>query len=131
MGNGRGGGAWPPSEKKGALLRGPADDVRFARAEEDAGVPDAGSRDAGASDQPSAGMPLSELRRRFGMCFDSGTELELPGKGSRPTFVLRNMALCRERHPGFDHRMIIVEGDRLLAIAEEKDLQMGGADAGA
>jgi hypothetical protein len=111
-------------------LHGAADDLQFARREEDAGVPDAGARDAGASDQPSAGMPLAELRRRFGMCFDSGTELELPGKGTRPTFVLRNMAVCRERHPGFDRRLVVAEGDRVLFIADQKDVEIVGGDAG-
>ena len=64
------------------------------------------------------------------MCFEPGTEIEVVGKGNRPTFVLRNMALCRERHPGFDRRTVIAEGDRLLAIAEHKDLEIVGADAG-
>jgi hypothetical protein len=100
----------------------------FQSVEEDAGA--AAGPDA-SSDQPTAGMPLAQFRSRFGMCFEPGSDIEVVGKGNRSTFVLRKMALCRERHPGFDHRMIIVEGDRLLAIAEEKDLQRGGADAGA
>ena len=97
--------------------------------EEDAGAPTAAA-DA-SSDQPAAGMPLAQFRSRFGMCFEPGQDIEVVGKGNRSTFVLRDMALCRERHPGFDRRMIIVEGDRLLAIAEQKDLQITGADAGA
>jgi hypothetical protein len=114
---------------KGAVQA--TDDFQFARAgEEDAGAPDAGARDAGTSDQPAAGMPLAELRRRFGMCFDPGTELELPGKGNRPTFVLRNMAVCRERHPGFDRRLVVAEGDRVLFIADQKDVEIVGGDAG-
>jgi hypothetical protein len=107
-----------------------SDDSRFERGDEDADAGAAGP-DAGAGDQPTAGMPLAQFRSRFGMCFEPGVEIEVVGKGNRSTFVLRNMALCRERHPGFDRRMVIVEGERLLAIAEEKDLQIVGGDAGA
>jgi hypothetical protein len=104
-------------------------DSPFQRAEEDGGTV-ASAADASA-DQPTAGMSLAQFRSRFGMCFEPGADIEVVGKGNRSTFVLRNMALCRERHPGFDRRMVVVEGERLLAIAEHKDLQIVGADAGA
>ncbi|HZA50627.1 MAG TPA: hypothetical protein VE549_07790 [Myxococcaceae bacterium] len=104
-------------------------DSPFQRGEEDAGA-SASAADA-SGEQPAAGMSVAQFRSRFGMCFEPGEDIEVVGKGNRSTFVLRNMALCRERHPGFDRRMVVVEGERLLAIAEEKDLQIVGADAGA
>jgi hypothetical protein len=48
----------------------------------------------------------------------------------RPTFVLRDMSMCRERHPGFDQRLIIAEADRILVIADRKDVEIVGGDAG-
>jgi hypothetical protein len=112
-------------------LREATSDFQFASAgEEDAGLPDAGRPDAGSSGQPKAGMALAELRRRFGMCFEPGMELELPGKGGRPTFALRNMAVCRERHPGFDRKLVVAEGERVLFIADQKDVEIVGGEAG-
>jgi hypothetical protein len=105
-------------------------DFQFARAEEDAGTPRAEATDAGAIEQPIAGMAVSELRGRFGMCFEPGMELEVSGRGNRPTFALRNMAVCRQRHPGFERRLVVAEGDRILFIADQKDVEIVGGDAG-
>lgn len=109
----------------------PQPDVQFSPTPPELdGGPEVKEPDAGPSDQPAAGMPLSELRARFGMCFEPGEPLDVVGRGRRETFVLRNMEVCRQRHPGFDQRLVIAEGDRILFIGDRKDVQMVEVDAG-
>jgi hypothetical protein len=108
---------------------GASTDFEFTRGAEE---PDAGPDAAvdGGSPQPIAGMPMSEVRARFGMCFESGTAIEVSGKGSLPSWNLRDLGVCRERHPGFDQKVLIAEGDKVLVVADRKDVEIVGGDAG-
>jgi hypothetical protein len=78
--------------------------------------------DAGA-EQPVVGMPVAELTRRFGDCFLAGEALNVEGRGTRPTWKLRDSVFCSQRHPGFDQRVVVEEAGVILAIAERSQVQ--------
>ncbi len=105
----------------------PVGSGRF-EAPDDEGPPDAGAaasgQDAGAeTDQPVSGMPITELTRRFGDCFLSGETILVEGRGERPTWRLRDTLFCRQRHPGFEERVVVEEAGAVLSVAERSRLQ--------
>ncbi len=88
--------------------------------------PDAGSP------QPITGMPLAELSQRFSGCFSPDAPVNVLGKGKLETWTLKDIANCRDRHPGFDGRLILIEGGQVLtavdrAAARAKSIPDGGA----
>lgn len=93
----------------------------------DAGANTAGAEgDAGSeadADQPAAGMPITEMTRRFGDCFLSGETILVEGRGERPTWKLRDTLFCRQRHPGFEERVVVEEAGAVLSVAERSRLQ--------
>lgn len=109
-------------------------DVQFSslpRREEPAPTPPADVPDAGSA-QPVAGMPLGELSQRFSGCFTTGAPLNVMGKGKLETWVLKDITNCRDRHPGFAERLILVENGKILtavdrATARAQTIPDGGA----
>jgi hypothetical protein len=85
--------------------------------------------DAGAAG-PVPGMPLAELQSRFSDCFVEAEQLELVGRGLRPTWALRELALCRTRHPGFEDKLVVGEAERVLFVVPKSSVEIPGADAG-
>lgn len=89
------------------------------------------AQDAGPS-QPVAGMSITEFQQRFGGCFESGPSLEVEGKGQATSYQLKNIANCRDRYPGFDTELVIVQGQTLVgttprsSIATESRYTDGG-----
>lgn len=88
--------------------------------------------DAGEAAQPAVGMAIADLQRRWGDCFVAGPSLEVRGQGELSTLELRDLLFCRQRHPGFDQRLVAFEGGTVRMLAEKKDIvQVPVADAGA
>jgi hypothetical protein len=65
--------------------------------------------DAG-SNQPWAHMPLSEFTRRFSGCFKSSDRINVLGQGMHDSWELKDIANCRDRHPGFDQLLVLTNG---------------------
>jgi hypothetical protein len=90
-----------------ALATGPYErmQVQAARPTEAApAVEDAGSN------QPWAHMPLSEFTRRFSGCFRSSDRINVLGQGMHDSWELKDIANCRDRHPGFDQLLVLTNG---------------------
>ncbi|MFZ5471908.1 MAG: hypothetical protein ACOZIN_20955 [Myxococcota bacterium] len=79
--------------------------------------------DAGAN-QPVAGMTLSEFTRRFGGCFSAGREIEVMGMGTVDSYELKNIANCRDRHPGFDALLVLAQAGKLLGTAPKSNVRI-------
>jgi len=89
-------------------------------------VPDAGVP------RPLPGMPMSEFTQRFSGCFEPYQSLYVEGKGQRETYALKNIANCRDRFPGFDALVLIVDetGSKLWQFGPKSDIQLKVIDAG-
>jgi hypothetical protein len=94
-------------------------------------LPPESAPDAGAA-QPVEGMAVSEFSQRFSGCFAPDAPLDVLGKGKLETWALKNIANCRDRHPGFDDRLVVVEKGKILAMvdraaARSRSIPDGGA----
>lgn len=94
--------------------------------------------DAGAK-EPMPGMSVTELSQRFSGCFEQGDSLVVEGRGERETWVLKDIANCRDRFPGFDQYVIIIENGKIWQLGFRSGIRRevldagtsGGQDAGA
>ena len=71
--------------------------------------PAAEASDAG-SNQPSPHMPLAEFTKRFSGCFQPSDRINVIGKGMMDSWELKDIANCRDRHPGFDQLLVLTDG---------------------
>jgi len=94
-----------------ALASGPYErmQVQAARPAE----PTPAVEDAGSS-QPLAHMPLSEFTRRFSGCFQSSDRINIVGQGMHDSWELKDIANCRDRHPGFDQLLVLTNGKEVV-----------------
>jgi hypothetical protein len=86
-------------------------------------VVDAGV-DAGVAPQPRAGMALQEFTHRFSGCFTQAASVELAGKGQCDTYELKNIANCRDRHPGFDEVLVVIFQQKIFGVAPKSSVRM-------
>jgi hypothetical protein len=114
-----------------AALKAPANlatsDSTFLHSSLDAGIPEA--PDAGLS-QPTAGMPRAEFEKRFSGCFEAGEPVDVQGRGIRDTYRLRDITNCRERHPGYDGSIVLMEGSNVLGVVPKTALFSAYPDGG-
>ena len=66
--------------------------------------------------QPTAGMGLGEFTARFGECFRAGPQVLLAGKGPVDSFELRDLKVCRDRHPNYGGKRVAVESGKVLGV---------------
>jgi hypothetical protein len=78
------------------------------------------AEDAGSS-QPSPHMALSEFTSRFSGCFRQADEINLVGRGMVNSWELKDIANCRDRHPGFD-RLLVLTDSREVVTSVAKSL---------
>jgi hypothetical protein len=84
---------------------------------------DAGSeQDAGPS-QPRLGMSLGEFTQSFSGCFQPGRTMLVEGRGMRDTWELKDIANCRDRYPGFDTLLIIIESGALSSFGDKSSIR--------
>jgi hypothetical protein len=88
----------------------------------------AGPADAGAS-QPVVGMSAAEFGK-FSGCFQEGESLVVEGRGRRETQELRDITNCRDRHPGFDQKILVFEEEKVLLIAPKSSVRTEVVDSG-
>ena len=115
-----------------AQARAPAPDVPFSgtpAAPQDAGTAQAEAPDAGVPG-PVAGMPVSELTRRWSECFLPGLPVDVPQRGTLRTFDLRDTAYCRQQHPGYDQKVVVVEAGKVLFVGDRSKIEIVREDAG-
>lgn len=85
--------------------------------------------DAGPS-QPTLGMSVAEFTQRFSRCFQLGQQILVGGKGMHDTWELKNLATCRDLHPGFDQQLLIVQDGKLWGRAPRSALERRLPDGG-
>ncbi len=90
-----------------ALASGPYERMQVQAARPTEAAPSV--EDAG-SNQPWAHMPLSEFTRRFSGCFKSSDKINVLGQGMHESWELKDIANCRDRHPGFDQLLVLTNG---------------------
>lgn len=78
--------------------------------------------DAGSS-QPEKGMSEAEFTSRFSRCFRSVEPIEVFGKGRANAYELREVANCRELHPGFADSVVLIFERKVLQISAKNSIQ--------
>ena len=80
--------------------------------------------------QPAAGMSRAEFEKRFGGCFEAGEPIEVQGRGIRDSYRLKDITNCRERHPGYDKLIVLMEGVSVMGIIPASSMFNAYADGG-
>lgn len=118
--------AQPPLAPELAMESPPGQEVSPESEQPDAGSP-----------QPVRGMALSEFQSRFSGCFSAWDPVEVGGRGTMQSYELKDIARCRDQHPDFLDKLVLVEGEKLYEPirrsalkAEWRPADGGGADAG-
>jgi hypothetical protein len=89
----------------------------------------AAAADAGAS-QPGPHMALSEFTSRFSGCFQQGERINVVGKGMFDTWELKDIANCRDRHPGFDQLYVLTGTSEVFMTVAKNLVHYEVGDAG-
>jgi hypothetical protein len=85
--------------------------------------------DAGVPTQPMVGMSARELSARFSRCFQRGPTLPLQ-EGPVETYELKNLAVCRDLHPGFDADLLIIRDGKISQSTRKDGIRRVLADGG-
>lgn len=97
----------------------------------DAGVAEA--RDAGH--EPTDGMALGDFTHEFSDCFTPWKQVQLTeggvNRGMVDTWELKNIANCRDRHPGFQDRLVVTDPKKVVMVVNKSMLEVHQVDAGA
>jgi len=89
----------------------------------------AAAADAGAS-QPGPHMALAEFTARFSGCFQQGEKINVVGKGMFDTWELKDIANCRDRHPGFDQLYVLTGASEVFMTVAKNLVHYEVGDAG-
>lgn len=89
----------------------------------------AAQADAGAS-QPSPHMALAEFTARFSGCFQASDKVNVVGKGMFDSWELKNIANCRDRHPGFDQQYVLTDANEVFMTVAKNLVHYEVTDAG-
>lgn len=85
--------------------------------------------DAGAA-HPMAGMALGEFTRRFSNCFRSTDAVDVIGRGKMDSWELKDIANCRDRHPGFDAQFVLTDARQVSMVIPKAAVEYRMADGG-
>ena len=86
--------------------------------------------DAGSS-QPVPHMALAEFTARFSGCFQQGSDkINVVGKGMFDTWELKDIANCRDRHPGFDQLYVLTSSSEVFMTVAKNLVHYEVGDAG-
>jgi sRNA-binding protein len=92
-------------------------------------APPAATPDGGAG-QPIPGMSLSEFTQRFSGCFQAAEPIVVAGMGVMDSWELKNIANCRDRHPGFDGMVVLTDGKQVSMNVSKSQVKWNSPDAG-
>jgi hypothetical protein len=93
----------------------------------DAGEP---AVDAGPPHSPKPGMPYSQFTELFSGCFRPRNSILVEGRGMREAWELKDISNCRDRHPGFEDMIVIIEENQVLTNVRKDSIRMTVADGG-
>ena len=86
--------------------------------------------DAGSS-QPVPHLALAEFTARFSGCFQQGSDkINVVGKGMFDTWELKDIANCRDRHPGFDQLYVLTSSSEVFMTVAKNLVHYEVGDAG-
>lgn len=94
-----------------------------------AGPASAPPEDAGAA-HPMAGMALAEFTRRFSNCFRSSDAVDVIGRGKMDSWELKDIANCRDRHPGFDAQFVLTDARQVSMVIPKAAVEYRMVDGG-
>jgi hypothetical protein len=106
----------------------PSSFPRTSPTEMDAGAP---TVDAGPPLNPSPGMPYAQFIELFSGCFRQRNSILVEGRGMREAWELKDIANCRDRHPGFEDMIVIIDENLILTTVRKDSIKMVVADGGA
>ena len=86
--------------------------------------PEAVPPDAGAPD-PSVGMTVEELRRRFSDCFSYQQNIRIPDHGRHDVYSMSDTTACAKAHPGFVNQLLVIDepGKQIMGVAPASALE--------
>lgn len=93
------------------------------------GAPSGPSEDAGVA-HPAAGMALGEFTNRFSNCFQSSDPVNVIGRGMMNSWELKDIANCRDRHPGFDAQIVLTDARQVSMVMPKSALEWRLPDGG-
>jgi hypothetical protein len=97
---------------------------------------DAGlAQESDAGHEPASGMALGEFTHEFSDCFTPWKPIQLTEKGvvqnTVDSWELKDIANCRDRHPGFQERLVLTDPRKVVMVVRRSMLEVHEADAGA
>jgi hypothetical protein len=96
----------------------------------DAGVAEA----VDAGHEPESGMALGDFTHEFSDCFSPWKPIQLSeagvDRGMVDSWELKNIANCRDRHPGFQERLVLTDPRKVVMVVSRSMLEVHGGDAG-
>ncbi len=93
------------------------------------GAPAAPEKNAGAN-QPVPHMALSEFTSRFSGCFKAADKINVLGQGMFDSWELKDIANCRDRHPGFDQLLVLTDAKEIFTTVAKSLVEYRIGDAG-
>jgi len=96
--------------------------------------PPPGDQAADAGHSPASGMALSDFTHEFSDCFTPWKPVQLKeqgvDRGTVDSWELKDIANCRDRHPGFADRVVLTDPKKVLYVVNRAMLETRAADAG-
>jgi len=77
-----------------------------------------------AGDQPEIGMGFRDFDRQFSGCFTQWQSIEVKGRGPMDAYELKDITNCRERHPGFMGKLVLVRGSEIYSFIERSAVRL-------
>jgi hypothetical protein len=119
-------------EKARAAASAPVADPFGKRTEVEQAPPPPEEKPDAGSPVPVPGMPMREFSDRFTGCFrqDQRIHIQELNDQERDTWVLKDIANCRDRFPGFDKLLLIEHDNTIWRFAQKSAVQTVVVDAG-
>jgi hypothetical protein len=96
--------------------------------------PEASDQAVDAGHEPASGMALSDFTHEFSDCFSPWKPVQLTEqgveKGTVDSWELKDIANCRDRHPGFQDRVVLTNPKKVLYVVNRALLETRAPDAG-
>jgi hypothetical protein len=90
---------------------------------------------ADAGHEPASGMALGEFTHEFSDCFSPWKPIQLSeggvDRGMVDSWELKNIGNCRDRHPGFQDRLVLTDPRKVVMVVSRALLEVHQVDAGA
>ncbi len=87
------------------------------------------AEDAGVA-HPTAGMATAEFTGRFSNCFQMSDAINVIGHGKMDSWELKDIANCRDRHPGFDGTLVLTDARQVSMVVPKSAVEWRLADGG-